>query len=372
MPLPKNLKELLALPTAAFVESAVMDYLSRRCRKLPGVAVRFDRFGNLLARYRHRPRAAVPLVFSAHTDHPGFVARKMRDSKTLIAAFRGWVEPEYFPAAKARFWSDGRWIKARVLRVTKATPLRRTLSRTARPEEVELRVTRPVAAGSPGMWDLPEPALRGDRVTARGCDDIAGCASMLALLERLSKKRARADVFCLFTRAEEVGFVGAIAAAKARTIPKKLPIIAIETSKTLPNAPIGAGPILRVGDKASVFTPAVTAFCDRVAKKLQSRRKNFAYQRKLMDGGTCESTAFIAYGHAATGVCVALGNYHNMDTARRRIASEFISLNDWTRMVDWFEALVLDDPGYGAQDPAMRDTLESRFSRYRPLLDKRG
>jgi len=221
------------------------------------------------------------------------------------------------------------------------------------------------------MWDLPEPALRGDLLSARGCDDVAGAAAMLELLTRLSRRAPRAGtggVYCLFTRAEEVGFIGALAAIKARTVPKRLPLISIETSPALPNAPIGGGPILRVGDRVSVFTPALVAFCERVARDLAQRRQSFVYQRRLMDGGTCEATPFLAYGYEAAGICVALGNYHNMDTARRRIASEYISLSDWQRMVDWFEALVLDERGYDADHAALRDSLARRFAQWEPLL----
>ena len=31
-----------------------------------------------------------------------------------------------------------------------------------------------------------------------------------------------------------------------------------------------------------------------------------------MDGGTCNSTAFAAYNYDSAGICLALGNYHNM------------------------------------------------------------
>jgi endoglucanase len=308
------------------------------------------------------------LVFTAHTDHPGFVALKMRNVRTLRAAFRGWVEPEYFVGTKVRFWSGGRWVSGKVEQILKTAKLYRMIGRTARPEEVAVRVAGAVEAQSPGMWDLPDPYEKNGCVYARGCDDIAGCAAMLALLERLSRRRARADVYCLFTRAEEVGFVGAIGAAKTGTIPKRLPIIAIETSKALMNAKIGDGPILRVGDKSSVFTPEVTAFCYRVAQDLAEKKKTFRYQRKLMDGGTCESTAYYAYGYAATGMCVALGNYHNMDMERKRIDSEYISLADWHGMVDWFEALALAAPGYGVENDTMRKGLEKRFADWQKYL----
>ena len=361
MPLPKPMRDLLSLPTASYVETAVMDYLARACRRLAHVTIKYDRYRNLLAHYRWKPRGVTPLAFVAHTDHPGFVAREMLDRRTVRAAFRGGVKPEYFPGARVRFWSDGRWINGRVVKLTRVAPAH-VPGWSGRPEEAMLRVAADVRPNAPGMWDLPEPALKGDLVTARGCDDVAGTAAMLTLLQRLSRKRARCEVYCLFTRAEELGFMGAIAAARVRTIPKRLPVISIETSSALPNARVGDGPIIRVGDRAAVFTPDLTAFCRRVADELVERRKSFKYQRKLMDGGTCEAYPFIAYGYAATGICVALGNYHNMDTGRQKIASEYVSLGDWLRMVDWFEALVLDERGPAPATAAMRARVDALFA----------
>ncbi len=368
MPLPAVLREMLALPTAPFVESAVLNYVRRRCAQFAHVGARPDRCGNLLVHYRNKPRAIPGLVFTAHTDHPGFVARRMTDDRTLLADFRGWVEPQFFVGTGVRFFSSGRWIRGKVTAITKPGQLHALTGRTPPPKQLAIDVSATVERGSAGMWDLPNPTLRGERVYARACDDIAGCASMIALLERLQKKNARADVYCLFTRAEEVGFVGAIGAARAKTLPRKLPIIAIETSKELPGARQGDGPILRVGDKASVFPPDVTAFCDRVGAELSRRRTDFKYQRKLMDGGTCESTAFVSYGYPATGMCVALGNYHNMDEKRQKIASEYIHLKDWQWMVDWFEAMALDKQGFGRESTALRVRLDKRYRSYEKLL----
>ncbi|RMF78830.1 MAG: hypothetical protein D6744_09705 [Planctomycetota bacterium] len=371
MPLPRILRDLLNLPTAAFAEHAVLDYIRDACAKLAGVSCTTDRYGNLLARYRRNPpRGVTPLAFSAHTDHPGFVARKMRDARTLHADFRGGVFAEYFPGARVRFFSGGEWVFGKVLEVTRPRETKRSDGAKRRPQEVTVRVTRAVEPGSPGMWDLTDAALKGDIVHARGCDDVAGAAALLALLERLSRKQAAAETYCLFTRAEEVGFIGAIAACKARTLPRRVPIIAIETSSARGGgAEIGAGPVLRVGDKASVFTPGLTNYCGRVAERLAKRRKSFQYQRKLMAGGTCESTAYIVYGYQATGICLALGNYHNMDVDRGKISAETISLRDWKQMVDWFEALALDRPGYTRSAEPLRDELEKRFHRWAPLFD---
>jgi endoglucanase len=368
MTLPAVLKEMLSLPTAPFVETAVLDYIRRTCQGLKNVTIRADRHGNLLARYRHKPRGVQPLLFTAHTDHPGFVARRMQGEKELLADFRGWVDPAYFPGTRVRFWQDDRWVRGVVDRVTRAGKHNRHTGRTAPPKEVAIRVPKPIQPGAPGMWDLTEPVLKKGLVHARGCDDIAGAASLIELLRRLSRKGAAADAYCMFTRAEEVGFIGAIAAAKDGTVPRKCPVIAIETSKALSNAPQGAGPVLRVGDKSSVFSPSVTDFCARVAHDLERRRKSFRFQRRLMDGGTCESTAFVAYGYLATGICIALGNYHNMDEKRRKIAAETIHLEDWKLLVDWYEAMVMDKEGFNPRDGALHTQLDKHFARFEKML----
>ena len=369
MAVPRVLKRLLSLPTASFVEDAVSDLLRQVCGRLEGVRITTDSVGNLLMRYRHRPRGPLPVIFTAHMDHPAFVAREMLDRRHARADFRGGVMAEYFEQARVRFYPPGgEEVTARVERVTRSREVKRGNQRWQIPLEVVLRTARPVPAGTPGMWDLPQPRERGDRLYARSCDDIAGCAAMVALLERLARKRARADVYCLFTRAEEVGFVGAIGAARLGTVPKSAPLIAIETSSELPDARIGAGPILRVGDRLSVFDPAATAFCRRVADRLAGRRRSFHYQRKLMDGGACESTAYCAYGYRATGICLALGNYHNMDKQRGRIAPEYISLSDWRLMVDWFEAIALADVEVLDVDPLLQSEMEKTFAQWQEYL----
>ncbi len=371
MPIPKTLKDLLTLPTAPFAESAVMRYLARTCARLPNVEVAFDLYGNLLAVYRHRPRRGrVALALVAHTDHPGFVVRERIDRRTVRAEFRGGVRPEYFPGARVRFWAARGWVRGEVAAPARARQVPDVAGSIGRPEDVRIRVPEPVAAGDLGMWDLPDPVLRGGRVYARGCDDIAGAAALLQMLQNLARRRAAGEIYVLFTRAEEVGFVGALGAVRAGTLPKHVPVVSIETSSVLPGVTQGAGPILRVGDRAAVFHPGLTAHLERVARELAERNKRFAYQRKLMDGGTCEAAPFLAYGYVAGGICVALGNYHNMDTQRKKIGPEYISLSDWQRMVQWFEALACDDRGYeDAADAALlRPRMEERWARYAELL----
>jgi putative aminopeptidase FrvX len=95
------LHDICSLPTAPFVEDRVIAYAKRfaRDRKLK---LTEDRFGNLLLELRGEKKRAPRWVFTAHMDHPGFVADRMVDDRTLRATFRGYVLAEYLKGQKER------------------------------------------------------------------------------------------------------------------------------------------------------------------------------------------------------------------------------------------------------------------------------
>jgi endoglucanase len=357
----------LSRPTAPYREGAVIAWVREWAAATPHVAVRADRDGNLELRRRGVRPSPSPLVLAAHMDHPGFRALRARPHRAsrargrfeVDALFLGGVRPECFPGAPVRFYgAEGREFPARVLRV-------RSLRGQLR---ARLEAGAAVPAGAFGMWDLP-PFRRArrdpDLLETRAADDLAGVAAVLALLEvadAIDPARA-VDVRALFTRAEEVGFVGALAVARGRRLPRGARIVAIEASKALPHAPQGAGPIVRVGDRTSVFDDALTRWMARVAAELESDLPaGFRWQRRLMDGGTCESTAYQQYGYRCAALCLPLANYHNMSD-RGRIAAESIRLCDLVGLVRLFEGMLRRDtdcPRHSASDP-LRARLEKRF-----------
>ena len=157
------------------------------------------------------------------------------------------------------------------------------------------------------MWDLPPFEIRDGQIHSRACDDLIGCAEIICVFRELEERGANAHCVGLFTRAEEVGFVGAIKLAKAEILPRSLTILSLETSTPRGTAEIGKGPIVRVGDKASIFDGPATArlLAAAAAEKIP-------VQRCLLDGGTCEATAYQLYGYTCAAASVALGNYHNV------------------------------------------------------------
>lgn len=349
-------ERLLRLPTAPYHEQQVKSYVTAFCRQLRGVRVEEDRVGNVIAKWerpQRRERSGhsgpshipAPLVFVAHMDHPGF---EMLGGRR--AEFLGGVPKEMFKGSRVRFYTDLECggstppfsrrrrqgcvkpqhsiIRATVSRVDdRQWPRRKLVTVNFEPGTVN----RP-RRGDLGMWDVPPFRLTGGKLHAAAIDDVLGTAVALATLAEVSRRKLRAHLWCAFTRAEEVGFPGVMALIRSKKIPKSALVVSIEMSKERPWARIGNGPIVRVGDRSTVFHPAATAFLWRVAEGCRARDPGFHAQRCLMDGGTCEATAFAGFGYRAGGLCLPLGNYHNIGRDLRP-RTEYVSVSDLEQLL---------------------------------------
>lgn len=353
------------MPTAPFAEGHVVRFVERFVAGRKKLALSRDRFGNLLVELRtpDAGKSVARWVFTAHMDHPGFVARSMRDRRTVEADFRGYVLPEYFSGAKVRFFNpDGSEVTARVkdFDVGDERPV---------PAAVRLTVSGEVVPGAPGMWDQGEGRLKGGRFYSRVCDDLAGAAGAMAMLDDLHRRPPKSPVAVLFTRAEEEGFIGAVGASRYPQLLRKSDrIVAIETSAMQLYAPQGKGAIIRVGDRTSVFNSALTYFLSQQAAALAKKDKTFRHQRALMPGGTCEATVYDVYGFIASSICVALGNYHNMDAVKQRIGPEYIDVDDWTSMVKLFIHLARTGHEFAPGHQAIKQRIEKRFEKLKQFL----
>jgi putative aminopeptidase FrvX len=357
------LRSLCSVPTAPFAEHRVADFVRKFVGGRANLSLREDRFGNLLIELKSRLRLP-RWVFTAHMDHPGFVAREMLDGHRLKAAFHGWVKVEFVRGSRVRFFDARGEAAGRVVEAVVENYDQRAV-----PKDVVVRVNRPVAAGSPGMFDQGTGRYVGGKFVSRVCDDLAGAAACLEMLDRLRRRRPRSPVAVLLTRAEEEGFIGCIAACEHRTLLRRSDrVIAIECSSEQPAAPRGRGVIIRVGDRASIFNSALTYFLGQQAEQLKKLDRSFAYQRALMPGGVCEATVYDIYSYTAASLCVALGNYHNMDVKRGRIGPEYIDAADWRNMVKLFVRLAEHGhefkPGHGA----LRARVLKRFAKLKHLL----
>jgi endoglucanase len=359
----KLLQEVCSIPTAPFAEQYMVRYIENFVRARPKLKLSRDDSGNLLIQLPSK-RKSPRLIFAAHIDHPGFVARRMLDDKTLEAHFRGWVQIDYVRNTKVRFFDQDREIPGTVIEATSSTHDRLTV-----PDKVKIRVRSHVPPGAPGMFDQGPARIKNNKLYSRGIDDQGGVASALAMLDQLHKNPPTSPIAVLLTRAEEEGFIGAIAAVlKPKLLRKTDRIISIECSAMQPYARQGDGVIIRVGDKTSIFNSDLTYFLTQQAEALAQRDKKFKYQRALMPGGTCEATVYDIYGYLAAAVCVPLGNYHNMDRNKHKIAPEYIDLSDWNNMVKLFVALAQSAHTFTPGHLPLRKRVVKRFAKLKRFL----
>src|SRR5690606_40819613 len=99
-----------------------------------------------------------------------------------------------------------------------------------------------------------------------------------------------------------------------------------EASRTLPGALFGEGPVIRLGDASTLFDSNFSLFMQKQAQELKKKDKDFKFQKKIMDGGSCEATALSQFGYKTMGLAVPLKNYHNMGP--KGPAPEVIHMDD--------------------------------------------
>ena len=330
----KWLAELTNTPTASGLEDVVVEWVTSWAGRRDDLRVESDSGGNLFVTQKGR-KAKTSVFAVAHMDHPAFVITDADGS----FEFRGSVDAVYFDNARVDVVSrlDG--------------PTGRVKSYDAETHSGTAHFVGQVEPGDIGMWRFRNTRQKRGFFRAPACDDLAGVAAALAALDRARRRDDLRHFGVMLTRAEEVGLIGAIHAAKQRTIPEGARLLSIETSRELADARIGAGPIIRVGDRSTIFDRDMS---NRISHAAEAA--GISHQRKLMDGGGCEATAFGVYGYQATGLCLALGNWHNRgnlsavesgDESAAVPMLEEISIDDFHGLVDLLlvaaEAVDADD-----------------------------
>jgi len=328
---------LLRLQTAPYHEHRVRAEAEQICAE-HGLNFEQDIFGNLLVFLNTAPKRS-PLLLAAHLDHPGFEIVRAISPRRWLVRFRGSVPDPYFrPGTRLRLIPGG----------TPAKLGRRKKTGARKDRVFEIQTPRPsITPPEYAVWELEDFAVRNGRIVARACDDVVGVAAVLATMIVLKRSRSRASVIGALTRAEEVGFHGALALAASRRLPRNPLIISLETSRELPGVKMGQGAILRVGDRVSTFDAEATRFLAEVAAGLKQKKPGFQFQRALMSGGTCEATAYQEHGYRSAAMCVALGNYHNCGPANQ-VRAEYVSVADCCALVDLLASAARRMPDYEA------------------------
>ena len=309
-----------AQPAVAFYESGVASAISAILSEMP-LPFSVDEFGNIIVRVPGRSSEVPPLALVAHMDHPGFEAVAVNDGYLVGEALGGVPESSFDKGVPLQVvLADGQRLSAETAGRHGDESERKVLIKLDQPRDVAL----PCSV----VFDLPDFQLDGDIIRMRAVDDLAGCGSILAVLAGLAEQAPDGDIYGIFTRAEEVGLVGARLMAEAGTLPANTLVLSVESSRTLPGAEMGSGPVVRVGDAGYTFNADAESALIRARETLQARPQGFDVQRQLMSGGTCEASAFALHGYRTTGIAFPLGNYHN-GGEDGVIEAEYIHVNDF-------------------------------------------
>jgi hypothetical protein len=233
-----TLRELASLPTAAFHEDLTCGYIADFLKKHE-IPYEIDRYGNIIAHYKTAD--CRPLALMAHTDHPAFElvrpdAPAEYPGAHWTARLLGGVARDYFEQPfRVRIFPGNDTSRA-----VGATGIGYKVG-DGGPRDIVLylKLDEPaeeLTEGNFGIWDLPDFELRDGFIHARVIDDLVGCAAGLLALWKAKTENYATNLYGVFTRAEEVGLVGADLLFAAGTLPRETFIVSIEASRTLPRA----------------------------------------------------------------------------------------------------------------------------------------
>ena len=322
------LSKISRAKTAPYYEVRVARYIASELDRM-GVAWEVDEVGDILATYEGTDAAGKsPVALVAHMDHPAF---EIIDVEGKMGRLLGNVRAECFnspvrvlvypavPHSDSKRGVPGVIVRARV-------------SEGETIFDLHLEGDCPPLPAF-GVWDFPDIKMDGDIAYLRAADDLVGCAAILLALEGAKKRQLAAKIIGVFTRAEEINFLGAIHVAASGRLPKDSIIISLEASKTIPGAEMGAGPVIRVGDRRHTFDDAAEGLLRMASEELRKENDKLLVQRQLMSGGSCEGSLFTVEGYRSTAIALPLGNYHNM-TSEMTLGPEYISVSDMATEVE--------------------------------------
>ena len=288
-------RRLMSCPAAPYYEAGVRAVVELICTE-NGLAFQRDQFGNVIVRLGSA-RAGRPFVLAAHMDHPGFEIVRPLGSRRWAARFNGGVPDSFFhPGTPVRLLPGV--IPARLGR------------RLGADNQFEVIASRIDLNHQPQphfvVWELEDFAVRNGKIHGRSCDDLVGVASVLAAMIDLERARASVHVLGVISRAEEIGFQGALTVADAKLLPRNSLIVSLETSRELPPTKMGRGVILRVGDRSSIFDSAGKRFLGEVAAGLQAK-DIMGYALVLFNPNDCaeDTTEWLSVGAPGDGNAVS-------------------------------------------------------------------
>ena len=314
---------LLSQPTAPFREAHVIKWVTEVLAQ-HDVPYFIDPLGNIVigavsqADYQRLlcEQSEEPVrVFMAHMDHPGFHGVRWVQPNVLRIRWYGGSPTKLLHNSRVWLSSEAGWAGEGVLRKVTLHPKGYAIGTAeVHVKMAQITTRRPGAKSLFGGFKFKKPVWKsGAKRYTQAADDLIGVYCIAATALEVFAKRGqkkRPPFIGLLTRAEEVGLVGAVGHFELgwlQAATRPLVCVSLEASRTLPGAVVGKGPIVRLGDRRTPFhadyLQVLTELAEQVLPQL--------HQRRIMDGGSCEGSAAMAYGLPTIALAVPLGNYHN-------------------------------------------------------------
>ena len=380
----KVLVDLLRTPTAPYREHLVLAKLRRELRefKVPHFD---DPHGNVVvgagSESEYKKKLSLlndePLrLFIAHTDHPGFHGVSWDKKGQLLVKWHGGSPVNHLKGAKVwvgdatGYVDSGRFTDVKVHRSGLWMESAKITGLSALDKKVDPKSLYGAFQFKKHVWS------QGSVLYTKAADDLVGAFAITSLAIHLytHAPESTRHFLGLLTRAEEVGFIGCLAHFHLGWLKlAKRPVlgVSLETSRTLPGAIVGKGPVVRLGDRASIFdSKSLEVLTQIAAKRLPGK-----HQRRVMDGGTCEGTVVTSYGFPCVAISIPLGNYHNQNfeggpEARGKggPAPEFVHWKDIEGMTGLCEGLLEEKLPWNFPWGPRQSALEKRLKEALPNL----
>ena len=378
----KLLFHILSQPTAPFREMHVIRAILKELKhhQVPHFQ---DPIGNIVIGAKNKndylrliqKKTREPLrLFIAHTDHPGFHGIKWKTPTTLEVQWHGGTPTQKLKNTKVWLANSSENLGHGKIYTAKLTPTQKSIqSAVIQISDSLISKNNQNAENIFGGFSFRSPYWTQDQlIYTKAADDLIGAFAILSLA--LDLKRKNVPYLGLLTRAEEVGFIGAIGHFQLNWLQKsKRPIlcVSLETSRTLSGAHIGQGPVVRLGDRSTVFDSGALRIFSFLAEKTLPNK----HQRRIMDGGSCEATAATVFGFPSIGISIPLGNYHNQSfeggpDSRGHLgpAPEFVHTKDIEGLLILCHALLSKNLPWSKPWESKKEELKNIYKKYKKLL----
>lgn len=319
-----------------------------------------DAFGNVVVERSAAQQDARRCVISAHMDEVGFRVYKIGadgflrleklggfDDRILLAQ-RVWVRTDRGERLLGVIGSKSAHLLADADRtsVVPFASLYVDIGARSRQEALDMGV----AVGDPVgfVGGLTELGRGTGRYTAHALDDRAGCAVLLALLERFADTPPPVTLVLVFSVQEEIGLRGVEALARHlhADVALALDMTAADDTPEFadPHLRIGAGPTVKIMDSSTQAHPAI-----RRGLLSAAQSRHIPVQREVLKGIGTDAGALQYLGQGVPTGAVSVANRYTHSPV------EVLDSRDLDATVRLLDGFLHDLPGLDLRFTVLRD-----------------